>query len=300
MHRRTLSPRRCRAFTLIELLVVIAIFAVLIGLLVPAVQKVRRAAARSQSSNNLHQMVVGLHNLANDHNSSLPPSYGFFPSNMGGRQGSLFCFLLPYIEQDPLYNQINPPPGGVFGGMNTTVTPPTINPIAVDVKTYDAPLDPTNPAGSNPGLTSYASNWLAFNSGGMALPASFLDGTSSTIFLMERFAVGNLTTTVGTTTTVTQQSHYWNLPNTYIFPSYKPAVMGGVGVVTTPAIYTGLPQFGVVPTTADDTRPQGFETTSIQVGMGDGSVRSVSAAISSSTWYSACDPADGQPLGPDW
>src|SRR5262249_35923405 len=140
----------------------------------------------------------------------------------GGRQGSLFCFLLPYIEQDTLYNQVNPPAFGVFGGMNTFVTPPTVNPIQENVKTYVAPLDFTNSSASNPGLTSYASNWLAFNTGGMALPASYLDGTSNTIFLMERFAVANLTTTTntspgGATTTVTQQSHYWNLPDTYIY-----------------------------------------------------------------------------------
>jgi prepilin-type N-terminal cleavage/methylation domain-containing protein len=145
LRRRLRTPRR--GFTLIELLVVIAIIAVLIGLLVPAVQKVRQAAARTQSSNNLKQMALGLHDLASASSDRLPPSYGPFPAN--GPRGSLFCFLLPYLEQDNVYNQYNPGPGGTFGA--TTGTPPVFGPIPITIKTYVAPSDVTN-TGSTPGL----------------------------------------------------------------------------------------------------------------------------------------------------
>jgi prepilin-type N-terminal cleavage/methylation domain-containing protein/prepilin-type processing-associated H-X9-DG protein len=124
---KTMVPRlRKRAFTLIELLVVIAIIGILIALLLPAVQKIREAAARMSCSNNLHQISLASMNYESAY-GVLPPGINVSPNSRSGNNSAytigppydgpyigILVYLLPYMEQSPEYNLI-PPDNFVFG-----------------------------------------------------------------------------------------------------------------------------------------------------------------------------------------
>jgi type II secretory pathway pseudopilin PulG len=134
------QPRR--AFTLFQLLVIIAILAILLGLLLPAVQKVRQAAARANSQNNLRQLALACHNY-HDANGTLPPG-------VNANDFSAVALLLPYIEQANLFQQIDFKKA-VDDKANAEVR-------KVRVPTFLSPRDPLMSVSADFGATNYLFN----------------------------------------------------------------------------------------------------------------------------------------------
>ena len=195
---------RRAGFTLIELLVVIAIIAVLIGLLLPAVQKVREAANRAKCTNNLKQLALAAHNY-HDVNESFPGAiYLYSVSAMPPTQGySVFVSLLPFLEQQNLYQVWNFADPRLNG---STSTSPAAAVLSVLVCPSDViaqnPYPAPKPPGTFWGITSYGGN-----AGSQAYPLASDDG----IF----FAVGPASSPVGSAVRIAEVTD--GLSNTLLF-----------------------------------------------------------------------------------
>jgi prepilin-type N-terminal cleavage/methylation domain-containing protein/prepilin-type processing-associated H-X9-DG protein len=297
MHR---SPRRA-AFTLIELLVVIAIISILIGLLLPAVQKVREAAARMKCTNNLKQLGLALHSY-HDGMGSFPPGYIDNNPNPGsdasadvGPGWGWASFLLPYLEQANVSNQINRTQPVALSPVSRIVLPIFLCPSDQVLPTF--PVSGTgvvvaqgNYLGCNGTLEtgSYpGSNTGVFLRNSRLRVADVTDGLSNTIFLGERNTAHAKTTWVGSVAggmVTADQS-----PDPAGNAEYAPALVLSHGNRThTPS--------NPVMWDADI-----FYSSHAGPGanflFGDGSVHFLTSGIDGITYENLCNRSDGNPLG---
>ncbi len=305
-HPPSVRARRRDAFTLIELLVVIAIIGILIALLLPAVQKVREAANRLTCGNNLKQVALATHTL-HDTYGVLPPMSAAGASHTSpiarpgpyqGKVGTVFYFLLPFIEQNNLYEQSR-------GDVNTVLAD-GIPAFGHVVKTYLCPSDPSPSASTHMGpaedaadiwaVGNYGANYLVFGhpltgstEGAATIPATLPDGTSNTMLYTERYGTCGMSPPLGClwADSKAQPPFIW-----------RPQVCNPNAVGYLPCrLFQVNPQFD---TTCDVFRAQSGHPGVIQVALADGSVRVVSGSISAATWANLCDPRDGMTLGNDW
>jgi prepilin-type N-terminal cleavage/methylation domain-containing protein len=330
--------RNWRGFTLIELLVVIAIIGILVALLLPAVQKVREAANRTASENNLKQITLALHS-ANDNYKHLPNIIGGFPvpysvnydyswtdgkgvwvgnwtpTSIINVNASIFFHLLPYIEQQGIYN------AGMNAHSGTNMASST---IAI----YQAPDDPTLPGSGSTaggggtnwiswspqqtsqsppyaggGALSYAANYFVFNSqsgdnsGGSAeIPRTFRDGTSNTIVFTTRYTICNPNSANG----LPQMQHAWADVDTDLDTAFMGVNAAGSQSGNTSIATVALPQWEPLDDFCNAWMVQSYTDAGIMSGMGDGSIHWTSPNVSLTTWQNAVNPKDGQPLGSDW
>jgi type II secretory pathway pseudopilin PulG len=312
---RSVHGEKRSGFTLIELLVLISLLSILIGLLLPAIIKVREAANRSKCQNNLKQMSIAVQNCAATYQQQIPPLLGYYPGRYDQPLPGTTLFGTPHIFILPFMAQQN-----IYDGMMALIPTYGANAayhyekdLKVGVKEFVCPADPTISYQSSPSYTSYAANSLLFGlsnvqlpsteypttvlfdigsgtAGGARIPASAPpDGASNTVVWIEKLGRCNGTGNGGSGTT------QWSSPSMTSIPPSFPAV----GVYLSPP--NSYFQIGANQNTcATFADASTGHTGAILAGLSDGSVRMISQGTSATAYNLALIPDDDFPLAQDW
>ena len=293
-----MTTRTRPAFTLFQLLIVIALLAILLGLLLPAIQKVRQAAARTQSVNNLKQLMLALHNYHDTYNQ--------FPAGIDDKDFSAASKLLPFIEQQNIFNNID--------FKKSIDDKANAQWRQVTIKTFLSPQDPIRAVNPAWGATNYLFNDLIFFLNSKEQIQGITDGTSNTI------GIGETLKGDGKNKAIDVHRQYVllkkeDLKNTgedtgvKYFKDDKNISGDRCASWMDGRFLQGAFNGKLRP---NDERPDvscgGISGVSalrnyqrfVQVGICDGSVRLVADGISHKTWKAAMTPKGGEVLGNDW
>jgi prepilin-type N-terminal cleavage/methylation domain-containing protein len=326
--------RQSSGFTLVELLVVITIIGILIALLLPAVQSARGAARKLQCSNKLKQLGLAVHSISQA-NGALPPlsvnatspalpKYPNPPNQMaspiliaGPYKGAIgftvFHWLLPYIEQGALFDQMSDQ-GSRDATTNIGTAAVPRYAIGVSIPTYLCPDEPvqtpdghtsTTYKGANGGAyTNYAANYLVLGSPlaqsteGTTTLSSISDGTSNVILFAERYSACSPVPTSSPGDNTWRASLWGDAARPWV-PGICMGVDQSLPNMSTYPPYA-CPMFQVMPDYNGECNPdraQSGHQGGMDVGFCDGSVHFLGESMDPVVWAYLCDPYDGNIVG---